>query len=119
MNNVRHLLLIVAIIGSATLTSVSASGQMPADRFRMTVGLGYDQITQGYYLSQIDTLAVDEDSLTYLKQTADALDDIRLKTRLEWSAPGLKSGYFKVDNLTYLSDEDLRNSLVLSFRSGP
>jgi hypothetical protein len=119
MNNVRHLLLIVGTIGSAVLVSVSASGQMPADRFRLTVGLGYDHITQGYYLSQIDTLAVDEDSLTYLKQTSDALNDIRLKTRLEWSAPGLTTGYFKFDNLTYLSNEDLRNSLVLSFRSGP
>ena len=119
MNSVRHLLLIAATVGSAALVSVSALGQMPADRFRLTVGLGYDQITQGYYLSQIDTLAVDEDSLIYLKQTSDALDDIRLKTRFEWSAPGLKTGYFKVDNLTYLSDEDLRNSLVLSFKSGP
>jgi len=119
MSNTRYVLLITAAIVWAFAGAVSVFGQMPDGQLRFTVGLAYDQITQGYYLSQIDTLVVDEDSLTYLKQTLNALDDVRLKTRLEWSVPGLKSAHCKIDNLTYVSDEEMRNSLALSFRAGP
>ncbi len=84
----------------------------------MTAGIGYDKITSGWYLLRVDTLAVEEDSLSALKRTYEALDDPRIKTRISWTAAGSERVIFSADNVNYLSKNDMRNNLVLSLKTG-
>lgn len=89
-----------------------------ADDTRITLGIGYDQIAQGYYLNEIDTLAVDEDSLFKLRRTTDEISTPRLKSRVVWNRDMAKGTTLEFDNLTLISDEDIRNNIRGTFETG-
>lgn len=94
------------------------SAQIPEDNFDFSIGFGYDQISQGYYLTIIDTLAIDEDSITTLKQTSEEINALRIKTSVDWTHRVGKESEINVNNLSLLSDDDLRDNLELSYKIG-
>jgi len=114
---VRHLLLL-----SSAIVLVAAGSSLLAEssneNLTLSLGLGYDQITQGYYLSVADTLAIDEDSITTLRQTSDAINAFRLKSSVNWMKQVSSNGNLELNNLSFISDEDFRNNLDLRFRIG-
>lgn len=111
----RYLLL----LSSAIILAASGSclmAETPNENVTLSLGLGYDQITQGYYLSVTDTLALDEDSITTLRQTSDAINAFRLKSSVNWMKQVSSNGNIELNNFSYVSDEDFRNSLDLRLR---
>lgn len=106
------LICIASVLISAAMTCAFAG------ETRFTLGVGYDQITQGYYLSEIDTFAVDEDSLLTIKRTTDEISTPRLKSRIAWLGSVSQRTELELDNLTLLSNEDIRNSTRMRLEAG-
>lgn len=104
------------LIWSAAAYPLSA--QTTENDLDFSVGIGYDQISQGYYLTVIDTLTIDEDSITSLKQTSDDINAVRLKTLVDWTRQVGRRGVFNLNNLSLISGDDLKNNLELSYRIG-
>ncbi|MBK7091144.1 MAG: hypothetical protein IPH59_05410 [bacterium] len=72
-------------------------------------GLNYDFISQDYYLRDIDTLGISDDSLAELRSYSDRLDERGVNLRLELQRKGPAKVVFT--NNTFLSDEKLRNQI--------
>lgn len=83
---------LVCIIGLLTLHAETAVGQV-------WLGMGYDAISQEYFLVTADTSLLTPDSVTTLKQTATALNEgqLSIRTRL-----GRTSGWDQTTSLTDL-----------------
>ena len=99
------------ILIATCLFLISAHDSFADDNLDITVGLGYDKMTQGYYLSLIDTLTLDEDSILTLKQDSDELNAYRLRAAIEWSKSSDAGNSLRIGNSFTGSGDDLRNSL--------
>lgn len=99
-------------------SALSADETSTGNGIDWTVGILYDQLSQDYYLSQIDTLAIDEDSLLTLRKISDETEVPRIKFRFNWAPSIADKRYFNLNNVTFMSDEDLRNNLVLELDYG-
>jgi hypothetical protein len=106
MQSARLFMLIVTC-----LSLISAHDSFADDNLDITVGLGYDKMTQGYYLSLIDTLTLDEDSILTLKQDSDELDAYRLRAAIEWNKSSDAGNSLRIGNSFTGSGDDLRNNL--------
>lgn len=72
-------------------------------------GLNYDFISQDYYLRDIDTLGISNDSLAELRGYSDRLDEKGVNLRLELQRKG--PAKVLLSNNTFLSDEKIRNQV--------
>jgi len=92
--------------------------QAPESSLRISAGFGYDMIEQGYYLSDSDTLLIDEDSLLTLKRESEEISTMRLKSLVDWTVRPSDDREYRVSNLAIATEEDIRNNLQLGLTTG-
>lgn len=79
-------------------------------------GLNYDFISQDYYLRDIDTLGISEDSLAELRSHSDRIDEKGTDLRVALQHKG--SAKVILANNMFLSDEKIRNQVSLRIEWG-
>lgn len=79
-------------------------------------GFNYDFISQDYYLRDIDTLGISDDSLAELKSYSDRIDEKGVNLRLELKRKG--PAKITLSNNIFFSDEKIRNQLNFRFDWG-
>jgi hypothetical protein len=118
MDNSQKIIILFSLLCFLVITGKVAFSQEDSPKssdLKFSFALGYDNISENYYLVHIDTLGLPSESLETLKKATEETEEKKASLKLDLNKSFANGSKFSINNTLSLSNLYLRNILKIEW----